>query len=146
MDIEYISRRKAEAAFAVLKKPVITDDVGVYFEAWNGFPGPFAKFLLLDLGNKKVLDIFKHEANRNVIIKSAISYHDGNKIHVFIGEIKATLATKARGTDGWGFDPIIIPNGETQTFAEMGAVKKNLLSHRRLALNKLKKYLDSQKS
>lgn len=145
MDLEYVSKRKTEEAFKILKKPVITDDVGVFIEVWNNFPGPFVKYANQILGLKKILNLLKNEKNRNVIVRSAVSYHDGKKIHTFIGEVKGTIALKERGTDGWGFDPIIIPNGETQTYAEMGFKKKNQLSHRRKAFDKLKTFLDSQR-
>ena len=145
MDLEYVARKKTEEAYRILKRPVITDDVGVFIETWDGFPGPFAKFILDKLGNVKILKLLENETNRNVMVKSAVGYHDGNKVHVFIGEVKGTLAFEERGTDGWGFDPIIIPDGETQTYAEMGHDKKNQLSHRRKALDKLKDFLESQK-
>lgn len=146
MDLEYVSRKKTEEAYKILKKPLITDDVGVFIKAWNGFPGPFAKFILNSLGNKKILSLLKNEKDRSVIVKSAVGYHDGKKVHVFTGGIKGTLAFKEKGVEGYGFDPIVIPNGQTQTFAQMGPKRKNMLSHRRKALDKLKKFLDSQKN
>ncbi len=146
MDLEYISRKKAQAAFDVLKRPVITDDVGLFIDAWNGFPGPFAKFVLETIGVKGLLGLLKNETNRNVLVKSAVSYHDGNEVHVFIGEVQGTLATESRGEEGFGFDPIIIPNGETRTYAEMGLDGKNKLSHRRRAFDKLRDFLDSQET
>ncbi len=141
MDLEYVSRKKTEEAYRILKRPVITDDVGVFIEAWNNFPGPFVKYVHEILGNKKIIALLKNEKNRNVIVRSAVSYHDGKKVHTFIGEVKGTIALKEKGTEGWGFDPIIIPSGETQTFAEMGTKKKNTLSHRRKAFDKLKEFL-----
>jgi len=146
MDLEYVSRRKTEEAYKILKRPVITDDVGVFIEAWNQFPGPFVKYANEIMGLKKILDILKNEKNRNVIVRSAVSYHDGKKIHTFIGEVKGTIALEERGTDGWGFDPIIIPSGKTQTYAEMGFKNKNKLSHRRKAFDKLKEFLDGKKA
>lgn len=144
MDMEYVSKRKTEAAYQILKRPVITDDVGVFIEAWNGFPGAFAKFLLDSVGNNKILELLKNETNRNVIVKSALGYHDGSSVHVFIGEVKGVLTTEQRGSMGWGFDPLIIPDGHTQTYAEMGPEGKNTLSHRKKALDKFREYLDSQ--
>lgn len=142
MDLVYVARKKAEEAYRILKKPVVVDDVGVYIEVWNGFPGPFVKFLSLHVGNKKILELLKNEKNRNVIVQSAVAYHDGTSVHTFIGEVKGTIAFSERGTEGWGFDPIIIPNGYTQTYAEMGLKGKNKLSHRRRAFDKLKEFLD----
>lgn len=144
MDIEYVARKKAEAAFAILGKPVIIDDVGVYIEAWDGLPGPFAKYFLDAWGNKKILELLKDESNRNVIVKSALGYHDGKNVHVFVGEVKGKLALEERGTEGFGFDPIVIPDGYTQTYAEMGLKGKNELSHRKKALDLFKNFLDSQ--
>jgi len=144
MDLEYVARKKAQAAYDVLGKPVITDDVGLFIEVWNGFPGPFAKYVLETIGVDGLLELIKNESNRRVVIKSAISYHDGQDIHVFIGEVKGTLAAKSRGDEGFGFDPVIIPDGEMQTYAEMGLEGKNRISHRKRALDKLKDFLDSQ--
>ncbi|KKP80571.1 MAG: Non-canonical purine NTP pyrophosphatase [Candidatus Levybacteria bacterium GW2011_GWB1_35_5] len=145
MDLEYVARQKAKEAFKILKKPVIVDDVGVYIEAWNSFPGPFVKYAHNLLGNTKILDLLKNEKNRKVIVQSAVAYHDGRKIHTFIGTVKGTLSFEEKGKEGWGFDPIIIPYGEKLTFGEMGIKRKNQVSHRAKALDKFKKFLDSQK-
>ncbi|PIR80206.1 MAG: non-canonical purine NTP pyrophosphatase, RdgB/HAM1 family [Candidatus Levybacteria bacterium CG10_big_fil_rev_8_21_14_0_10_35_13] len=145
MDLEYVARKKVEKAFKILKKPVIVDDVGVYFKAWNEFPGPFVKYVHNLLGNKKVLKLFQKEKNRNVVVRCAVAFHDGRKIHTFLGSVNGTLALREKGSWGWGFDPIIIPSGYFQTFAEMGVKKKNLVSHRGKAFKKLKKFLESQK-
>lgn len=144
MDLELVSEKKTEEAFRILKEPVITDDVGVFIEALGGFPGPFAKFMLETMGNKRLLELLENETNRKVIVKSVIGYHDGKKVHTFVGEVKGVLATKERGSQGWGFDPIIIPNGFSQTYAEMGPSGKNKISHRKIALDKLHDYLNSK--
>lgn len=145
MDLEHVAKKKVEAAFKILKKPVIVDDVGVFIDALNQFPGPFVKYMHNLLGNKKILELLKNEKNRKVIVQSAIAYHDGKKIHTFIGTVNGTLSLKEKGTEGWGFDPIVIPDGEKETFAQMGPKKKNLISHRAKALQKFKKFIDTQK-
>lgn len=145
MDLEYVAQQKVKEAFRILKKPVIVDDVGVFIEAWNSFPGPFVKYAHNLLGNKKILGLLKNEKNRNVIVQSVVAYHDGTKIHTFVGTVKGTLSLKEKGTEGWGFDPIIIPFGEKLTFGEMGIKRKNKISHRGKALDKFKKFLDGQK-
>lgn len=144
MDISYVSKRKTEEAFKILKKPVITDDVGVFIDAWNGFPGPFAKYILETLGNKNILKLLEKEKNRKVIVKSAVSYHDGKKVHTFVGIAEGKLAYKEKGKNGWGFDSIIIPHGDKRTFGEMRPHEKNGVSHRRKALDKLKEFLESK--
>lgn len=146
MDLGYVARKKVEAAFAALQKPVMVDDVGVKIDAFNGFPGPFVKFLLENLGLKKLLKLLENEKDRGIIVQNAIGYHDGKRSHVFIGEFKGTIATEERGTDGWGFDVVVIPEGEKLTLAELGTLHKNKMSHRALSLFKFKEYLDSQKT
>ncbi len=145
MDLEYVARRKAEEAFKIIRKPLIVDDVGVFIEAWNELPGPFVKYFYEIMGLKKILKMMENEKNRSVTVKCAVGYHDGNKVHVFTGEVKGVVAEKEKGTEGWGFDPIIIPKGYKETFAEMGFKKKNKISHRGKAFKKLKKYLDSKR-
>jgi XTP/dITP diphosphohydrolase len=75
-----------------------------------------------------------------------LGYHDGKDVHVFIGEVYGSIAVEERGTDGFGFDPIIIPNGQKLTYAEMGLEGKNTMSHRKRALELFREFLDSQKN
>lgn len=144
MDLKYVSRKKTEAAFKLTNAPVITDDVGVFIEAWNGFPGPFVKYVYTVMTINKLLKSLRNEQNRNVIVRCAVGYHDGVQIHTFMGEVKGKIALEAKGSNGWGFDPIIIPDGENETFAQMENEKKNRISHRGLAFAKFKNFLDSQ--
>ncbi|HVZ67192.1 MAG TPA: RdgB/HAM1 family non-canonical purine NTP pyrophosphatase [Patescibacteria group bacterium] len=145
MDLSYVALKKVEEAFKVVKKPVIVDDVGFYIEALNGFPGPFVKYFLDSLTNEGVLRLMENEKNRKVKVAAAIGYHDGKNAHVFIGEFIGQIVSKIRGDKGFGFDPIIIPDGYDKTFAEMDEELKNKISHRGKALEKLKNFLDSQK-
>lgn len=144
MDVEYVAKKKAEEAFKKYKKPLIVDDVAVFVEAFNGFPGPFAKHLITTIGIDGFIKLMNDEENRNVTLRCAIGFHDGENIRVFIGEVNGKLTRERRGEKGWGFDPVVVPDGYNQTFAEMGPDKKNDVSHRRLALDKFKQYLDSQ--
>ncbi len=146
MDLETVVRKKVEAAFEILKKPVMVDDVGFKIDAWNGFPGPFIKYLLHSLGNKKLLQVLKDEKNKKIVAQCAIGYHDGQKVHVIIGEIKGKFTNEERGKDGWGFDFFVIPEGQTKTMAELGFEEKNKVSHRHAALAKFKEFLDSIKN
>lgn len=116
-----------------------------FFEAWDGYPGPLIKYMQQIPGNQWILEKMIDENNRNVIVESAIGYHDGNNTHVFIGSVKGILATEERGSDGWGFDPVFIPEGQSKTYAEMGLQGKRIYSHRQRGLHLLKAYLDSQK-
>jgi XTP/dITP diphosphohydrolase len=143
-DIEQIAYKKVAVAFAHIKKPVIVDDAGLYIEAWNGFPGPFVKYIDKAGTYELLLQMMHSEKNRNATFKAAIGYHDGKTIHTFLGEVKGKIALEKRGENGWGFDPIFIPEGYTQTFSELHGEVKNTLSHRKKALEKLKIHLLQQ--
>lgn len=142
LDPEYVIRKKVEAAYSVLRKPVFVDDVSLHVEAWEGFPGPLVKHVRFKGDNELLLRLLRHEENRNVIVKAIIGFHDGKDIHTFTGELEAEIVRAERGERGWGFDPIIIPKGETRTWAEMTLEEKNETTHRRKALDKFKQYLD----
>lgn len=124
LSLEDIVHHKVLHAFETIKKPVFVDDVGLFIEAWNGFPGPFIKFLIESGGNALLLKMLSQETNRGAKICAAIGYHDGSKVHTFVGEIRGTIVVEPRGKDGWGFDPIFIPEGDTRTFAEMSPDEK----------------------
>jgi XTP/dITP diphosphohydrolase len=143
-DVEYVARRKVEAVFEKVQQPVFVDDVSVELESWNGLPGAYVKSWLEKLTLKGILERLQYEKNRNLVVKSAIGYHDGKESMVFVGEVHGTLAYEERGKEGFGFDFSIIPEGQNLTYAEMGSEAKNRLSHRRKALDKFRDYLESQ--
>ena len=78
---------------------------------------------------------------KNVTAVAVIGFHDGELVHTFRGEIKGTIIDIPRGENGWGWEPIFVPVGETRTFAEMKEKEKNKISHRFHALSAFEKYL-----
>lgn len=146
LDLKKIVQHKLIQASEKVKAPVIVDDVALRLDAWNGFPGPFVKFLHVasNGNNQLILKMLKSEENRNGTLIATIGYHNGRESHFFTGELRVTIATKERGANGWGLDPILIPEGSNRTYAEMTEDEKNEDSHRRRALEKLKDFLDSK--
>jgi len=137
LDLEEIAKAKAERAFELIHKPLFVDDVGLYVEAWNGFPGPFIKYLRESVGNDGILRMMKDETNRHLIAKAVIGFHNGKEILTFTGEVQGILATEPKGERGWGWDPIFIPAHTDKTYAELTVEEKNAISHRRVALEKI---------
>jgi XTP/dITP diphosphohydrolase len=144
LDLEEIVREKVIHAYEKIKEPVFVDDVGLFVNAWNGFPGPFIKFLIEAGGNELLLKMMSSVSDRKMTAKASIGFHDGSKIHTFIGEIKGTLVEESRGDGGWGWDPLFIPENSDKTYAEMSPEEKNAFSHRRNALEKFRKFLDEK--
>jgi len=143
LDLEEIVKDKVKKAFELIRKPLIVDDVGFYIEAWNGFPGPFIKHLTDAAGNEGLLRMMENETNRNVTVKAAVGFHNGKEIFTFTGEVKGTLSKEPRGNEGWGWDPVFIPEGMDKTYAELTPEEKSSISHRRAALENFKNYLQN---
>jgi XTP/dITP diphosphohydrolase len=143
INLEKVALNKLNQAFGIVKGPVIIDDISLEISAWNGFPGPLIKWMLKsenDTANL-LLRLLKNEENRKAIAKLAIGYHDGKNPYLFIGEIDGEISKEIRGENGFGWDPVFIPDGEAKTFAEMSGEEKDKISHRRIALNKLSDFL-----
>lgn len=147
LDLRKVVEHKAKEAYKKVKKPVFVDDVSFEVSAWNGFPGPFIKFLRLASNNRHelLLRMLSAEKDRTVKVIAGIGYHDGKKVHVLEGSFTGKIVSR-RGNKGWGFDPYVIPDGHTETLGEMGEAIKNKISHRARALRNFKRFLNSQKA
>jgi XTP/dITP diphosphohydrolase len=73
-----------------------------------------------------------------------VVYYDGTEKRVFNGECKGSIINQKRGTGGFGYDPLFVPDGYTQTFAELNPEIKNEISHRGKALAQLREYLQNK--
>jgi non-canonical purine NTP pyrophosphatase (RdgB/HAM1 family) len=142
LDTVKITRKKAEQAFKLLGKPLIVDDVSMFIHAWNGFPGPFIKFIGEVGGSQLLLRMMDQEKDRSARVTASIGYHDGKTIHIFQGTIEGSIAYEIKGQTGFGWDGVFIPDGKELTYAQMDPVEKNSISHRRKALEKFKEFLD----
>jgi non-canonical purine NTP pyrophosphatase (RdgB/HAM1 family) len=145
LDVEKIVRSKAQEAYNIIKKPLFVDDVGLYIEAWNNFPGPLIKHILSAGGTSLLIKMMQGESNRSVLSRGAIAYHDGKEIQVFIGETRGCIASEEKGERVVGWEPIFVPEGYNQTYAEMPLELKNSISHRKKALEKFREYLTNIK-
>jgi non-canonical purine NTP pyrophosphatase (RdgB/HAM1 family) len=143
MDLEEIAGHKLIQAYQKVKNPVFVDDVALYLDVWDGFPGPFVKYIH-DGSNARLLYMLRNEKVRTGTLIATIGYYDGSKKHFFTGKLKVSIADKEQGESGWGLDPVLIPEGKDKTFAQMNEEEKNSDSHRSRALAEFKKFLDSQ--
>ncbi|MES2838463.1 MAG: RdgB/HAM1 family non-canonical purine NTP pyrophosphatase [Bacteroidota bacterium] len=139
--IEANALLKAQFIFEKFKKPCIADDTGLEVEALNGEPGVYsARYAGSDKSDvanmQKLLQNLDSKANRNARFKSVIAYCDGNSTFIFEGIISGKIGFKQIGTNGFGYDPIFIPDGFNKTFAQMSMDEKNTISHRAIAVTK----------
>ncbi|MEY4723178.1 MAG: RdgB/HAM1 family non-canonical purine pyrophosphatase [Candidatus Parcubacteria bacterium] len=125
-----VVREKARAAFAVLGEPVLVEDTGLSFDAWNGLPGALIKWFLETVGNAGILRMLESESNRNASAVSRLCWFDGHDFHEFEGVVRGRVTTDLRGTGGFGWDALFIPEGHDVSFAEMTSEEKNSVSMR----------------
>ena len=132
---------KANKAFAEIKKPVIVEDVGLYIEAWNGFPGALIKWALKTMDVQGIVDSIKNFSNHKAVAEVGICYFDGINHKLFWGRNSGKITSKLKGKNGFGFDPIFEVNRLYKTLAELNPNQKNRISMRGQAYRKLKKFL-----
>jgi len=131
-DVEIISRQKAQYAYDHLHTPIIVDDTSFSIDALNGFPGPYAAYVLHSIGNTGILKLMKDVENRNAHFTTAIAFADERGIRHFSGTIHGRIIKVPRGRGGFGYDPIFDVDG--RTLAELTLEEKSRISHRGLAL------------
>jgi non-canonical purine NTP pyrophosphatase (RdgB/HAM1 family) len=129
-----VVRAKAVDAARRLGVPVLVDDSGLSFPAWNGFPGPLTKATLEGAGIEGLARMAGLVPGRRAEAVAALAIGrpgDGPEaVLVAEGRVPGTIAPRPRGSNGFGWDPIFVPDGSDRTWAEMTAEEKNLLSHR----------------
>ncbi|MFW9874665.1 MAG: RdgB/HAM1 family non-canonical purine NTP pyrophosphatase [Candidatus Thorarchaeota archaeon] len=132
-------KHKIEGSFFI-------EDAGFFIDIpLNGFPGIYSSYVLKTIGNEGILklinDFDKSEAHFSAII--AFYFKPIDKILFFEGFVEGRVSKTIRGKEGFGFDPIFIPNIiPDKTFAELSREEKNKISHRGLALGKLLDFLE----
>ena len=137
---------KARYIFENYQLDCIADDTGLEVEALNGAPGVYSARYAGDAHNseanmKKLLQDMEGIENRKAQFRTVFALIINGKEHLFEGIVKGEITKHRHGTSGFGYDPVFIPEGYTQTYAEMGNELKNKISHRALAANKLCNFL-----
>lgn len=137
---------KAQFVFDLTGKSCFADDSGLEVEALDNLPGVYsARYAGLPVNTEKNIEkLLKSLAvvgNRKAQFRTVIALMmPGNK-EIFEGIVKGKITEEKKGTNGFGYDPVFVPDGFTKTFAEMTDSEKNKISHRAMALDRLKKYL-----
>lgn len=140
-DVGVIAKDKARYAWNVLRCPLIVDDTGLFVAALNGFPGPYAAYVLHTIGMEGILRLLEGVKDRSAYFETAIAYADEvGTIRVFRGVVDGTIVFPC-GKEGFGYDPIFSVEG--RTFAERTLVEKATMSHRGRALAALRRFLVS---
>lgn len=139
LDVREVVEHKVKEAFKILRKPVIVEDTSFVFEALGKLPGTFIKWFFEELGNEGMCNLL--EKDRKAFYSVTFGIYNGKELHFCEGVVHGTIAEKPLGKNGFGWDPIFIPEGQTKTHGEMSDEEIDAVSARRLALEELKKII-----
>lgn len=149
--IEGNAMMKARYVYDKYGTPCFADDTGLEVEALAGAPGVYSARYAGGEGHdseanmRKLLHELEGKENRRAQFRTVIALieqKDGKPVaHTFEGKIEGHISDEKRGTSGFGYDPIFVPEGYEQSFAELGNEIKNKISHRARAVARLAEYL-----
>ena len=136
--------KKARYWFDITGLPSLADDTGLEVEALNGEPGVYSaryagEKATYDDNVEKLLSELGNKENRKAEFRTVIAFVTADEEKLFEGVCKGTITKQKKGEKGFGYDPIFLPDGYTQTFAELSSSEKNKISHRGLAVNEFVK-------
>lgn len=136
---------KAKTIFDKTGKNIFADDSGLVIEALDGAPGVYSARYAgtgKDEDNiAKALKELEGKTNRKAYFISIFCLILDGKEYFFEGRVNGTIATEIMGKNGFGYDPIFIPDGFSKSFAQMSPEEKNAISHRGKAVEKLNNFL-----
>lgn len=141
---EVVSAKAVEAARR-LGLAVLVEDSGLALPAWKGYPGPLTKFAVGAVGEAGFARLAHAwgDPRAEAVSTLGLAWPGATAADVVVaeGRVPGSLAPAPRGTNGFGWDVIFVPEGETRTFAEMSAAEKNARSHRARAFAALSRLL-----
>jgi len=143
------SLQKAQFIASKYGVTCLSDDSGLEVEALGGAPGVYsARFAGPEKNDKANIQLLLNKLttnkNKNARFVTVLTFHYRGQFIQFEGEIQGKIIEEERGNSGFGYDPVFVPEGFNQTFAEMSMQEKNLIAHRAKALDKFLKFIDEQ--
>lgn len=137
---------KAKTIFEKTGTNCFADDSGLLVDALNGAPGVYSARYAGEQKNdednmQKLLHELNDKPNRNAHFKTVMALIIDGKEYLFEGKIEGKIILEKLGTNGFGYDPIFVPDGYNETFAQLDSETKNNISHRARALQKMLEFL-----
>ena len=137
---------KARYVNRLVNLDVFADDTGLEIDALNGRPGVHSARFAGEAKDSnanidKVLALLGPETDRRARFRTVIALIINGEEFLFEGKVEGNILNEKRGIEGFGYDPVFVPEGENRTFAQMSLSEKNLISHRARAFEKLRIFL-----
>lgn len=140
LDVHEIVAHKASQAYKLLQQPVLVEDTTLTFHVLGRLPGTLIKWFLQELGPAGLCRLLDNLDDRRATATATFGLYDGKQLRLFEGMAKGEIAKRPRG-EGFGWNPIFIPENHSKTFAEMTDEEMQPLNHRGRALQKLHDFL-----
>jgi XTP/dITP diphosphohydrolase len=142
---------KAQFIYNLVRKDVFADDTGLEVDELGGKPGVIsARFAGenkdSDANIEKLLKMMEATKNRNARFRTVIALILDGREYLFEGIVNGIIISVKKGQEGFGYDPVFVPEGKDQTFAEMPLDEKSKISHRARAFEKLREFLIQYKT
>ena len=158
-DLEDVARSKIEQAIPHLPSPndaLLVEDAGLFVDSLAGFPGVYSAYALKTIGFNGLLNLLNDSTQRSGAFHAVAALWLDGEVHISRGICNGEIAMQASGNDGFGFDPVFVPNPihidgvdystNGKTFADVGLAEKEMFSHRRKALDGLIQILNESKA
>ncbi len=145
--LEEVARVKLQSITEQIEPPYFIEDAGFFVDDHlHGFPGIYSHYVMETIGYEGILRILGDNAHRNAHFEAVIALmQSDHQVKIFKGKNSGAVSYEARGTSGFGFDPIFVSEDSPgHTFAELGMAQKNQISHRRRAVLALIAYLNKE--
>ena len=130
LDLLEVLRAKAHEAWRRVGRTVVVEETGLDLTALGGFPGPLIKWMLEAVGPEGIARTALALGEERVVVRCALLWFDGEREVVAQAAVPGRLVLPARGEGGFGWDPVVVPEGQEQTYAELGEAAKDALGHR----------------
>lgn len=141
VEVGKVALHKLAIAYGRLGKPTLVEDTGLYLRALGGFPGALVKHMEARIGAQGLARLVFKYADASAVAETVVGFRDGKTTKVITSRTKGSIVRKPRGTNGFGFDSIFVPEGAKKTFAQMSIIEKNGFSARGKSLKKLARFL-----
>jgi XTP/dITP diphosphohydrolase len=119
---------------------VVVEDSGIFLAGLDGFPGVYSAYVYDTVGLTGVLRLLKGR-DRRARFQTIAGVRFGGRERFFTGEVRGSIAPRPRGREGFGYDPIFVPERERRTLAERSPAEKNRISHRGRAFEKVGRWI-----
>lgn len=142
LDTSKVAEHKVKQAYLAIGAPVFVFDTSVEIGCLNGFPGPLIKWFYQALSLKMVCQIVHQFSDHSTTATNTLTFYDGQAVKHFQASAKGEIAKKPLGSNGFGWDSIFIPEGQSKTYAQLGPSSPSYHQNYRQVLVQFKKFLE----